>query len=126
MNDIVGKYKVYFYIVLSLLDLVLLSSYNTLATFSFCLVMEMEIWTIGGSAGAKGQGVEGGIISGGHYALIEQLCMTRTNIPTFFSLSLFSFYIYTQLLCLHAFGRGWHAEMKAADTTNAWIGCFLF
>lgn len=51
---------------------------------------------------------------GGHHALIEQLCMTRTNIPTFF-LSLF---ISMQLVCPQVFGCEWHAEMKAADATN--------
>jgi len=27
-----------------------------------------------------------------------------------------------QVLCLQVFGCEWHAQMKAADTTNAWVG----
>lgn len=58
---------------------------------------------------------------GGHHGLIEQLCMTKTNIPTFF----ISLFISMQHVCLHMFGCEWHAEMKAADTTKAQIGCFF-
>lgn len=31
-----------------------------------------------------------------------------------------------QLLCHQVFGCEWHAEMKAADTTNAWLGFFFY
>jgi len=31
-----------------------------------------------------------------------------------------------QLLCPQVFGCEWHAAMKAADATNASIGCFFY
>lgn len=82
---------------------------------TFLFVGRRGSWRIGGSVRGTRQGLEGGIILGDHHALIEQLCTTRSNIPTFF-LSLF---LSMQLLCHQVFGCEWHAEMKAADTTNA-------
>jgi len=39
---------------------------------------------------------------------------------------LLSLFISMQLLCPQVFGSQWHAQIKAADATNASIGCFFY